>query len=170
MHRDEIERYLRQVGAYLDEQALIGEILILGGAYMTLVLQKREVTMDVDAYFAVNAAAIREAAARVAEEHRLPPDWLNDAVKGFLYVEPEATPWLECPGLRVYAPPPEYIFAMKAVAGRPGDLRDLEALRDTLGLTAASQALEIVARYVPTRLLTPRLRYLVEGLFDQEQD
>ena len=95
MHRDEIERHLRQVGRYLDEQGLTGEILIVGGAHMALLLQQREVTRDVDPYFAANAAAIREAAARVARDEGLPADWLNDAVKGFLYTQPEATPWLE---------------------------------------------------------------------------
>lgn len=169
MQREEIERYLRQVGRYLNEQGLTGEILILGGAYMTLVLQQREATKDVDAYFVANAAAIREAAARVAGEHGLPADWLNDAVKGFLYVQPEVTPWLECPGLRVYAPHPAYIFAMKALAGRPEDLRDLQALRGVLGLTSAAQALELVARYMPARVLTPRVQYLMEDLFDESQ-
>src|SRR4051794_28911676 len=119
MHREEIERHLQQVGAYLHEQGVTGEILILGGAYMTLVLQQREATKDVDAYFAANAAAIREAAARVAREYGLPADWLNDAVKGFIYVQPEATPWREYPGLRLYAPPPAYIFAMKASRAVP---------------------------------------------------
>jgi len=96
-------------------------------------------------------------------------DWLNDAVKGFIYAQPETTLWLECPGLRVYAPPPAYIFAMKAVAGRPEDLRDLRALRDVLGLTSAEEALAIVTRYVPERLLTPRVQYLLEGLFDDDE-
>lgn len=104
MHRDAIERYLREVGRHLNEAGLTGEILILGGAYMTLVLRQREATKDVDAYFAENAAAIREAASRVAEEHGLPRDWLNDAVKGFLYTQSESTPWLECPGLRAFIP------------------------------------------------------------------
>ena len=36
LSRAEIERYLRRVGTYLDEQGLIGEILLVGGAYMTL--------------------------------------------------------------------------------------------------------------------------------------
>lgn len=167
MHRDEIERYLRQVGRHLHDQNVTGEILILGGAYMTLVLRQREATRDVDAYFAANAAAIRDAAARVAREHGLPDDWLNDAVKGFLFVQPESVPWMECPGLRVYVPPPAYIFAMKALAGRPEDLRDLYALRDVLGLTSAAQALDVVARYVPPRLLTPRVQSLIEDLFDE---
>lgn len=167
MHRDDIERYLRQVGQYLQEQDLIGEILLLGGAYMSLVLHQRETTKDVDAYFATDADAIREAAARVAREHGLPADWLNDAAKGFVYRQPETERWLECPGLRVYAPHPSYVFAMKAVAGRPEDLRDLQALREMLGLASAADALDIVTRYVPERLLTPRVRYLLEDLFDE---
>lgn len=166
MHREQIERYLSEVGAYLDARGLTGEILLLGGAYMTLVLRQRETTLDVDAYFASNAAAVREAAAAVAQENGLPADWLNDAVKGFIYVQPEMTTWTEYPGLRVYAPPPEYVFSMKALAGRPEDLRDLEALRDAIALTSVDRALEIVVRYVPARLLTPRVQYLLEGLFD----
>lgn len=131
-------------------------------------MRQRETTKDVDAYFAAHAESIREAAARVAQEEGLPIDWLNDAVKGFFYTQPDTTLWLECPGLRVYAPPPSYIFAMKAVAGRPADLRDLRALRDLLGLSSATAALDVVTRYVPARLLTPRVRYLIEELFDED--
>ncbi|MDP2935118.1 MAG: hypothetical protein Q8O86_01350 [Dehalococcoidia bacterium] len=166
----EIKDYLRQVGHYLHEQSLTGEILLVGGAFMMLVLQQRKTTKDVDAYFAAHPEAIREAAARVARERGLPADWLNDAVKGFLYTQPEMTLWLECPGLRVYAPHPSYIFAMKAIAGRPEDLRDLRSLRDSLGLTSAVEALAVVTRYVPERLLTPRVQYLIEDLFDDEAD
>lgn len=168
MGRDEITQYLRLLGRYLHEQGLTGEILLAGGAYMTLVLRQREATKDVDAYFAVHAEAIREAAARVAQEKQLRPDWLNDAVKGFFYTQPDTTLWLEFPGLRVYVPDMSYVFAMKAVAGRPEDVRDLRALRDSLGLASAGEALEIVTRYVPERLLTPRVRYLIEGIFDEE--
>lgn len=134
---------------------------------MTLVLREREATKDVDAYFAAHAQAIREAASHVAREEALPVDWLNDAVKGFIYARPEVTTWLECPGLRLYAPHPSFIFAMKALAGRPEDVRDLQALRQVLGLASASEALQIVTRYVPARMLSPRVRYLVEDLFDE---
>jgi predicted nucleotidyltransferase len=169
MDRREIERYLKRVGQYLDDQNLTGEILIVGGAYMTLVLRQRETTKDVDAYFAVHAEAVREAALRVAQEEGLPADWLNDAVKGFFYVQPEVSVWLEWPGLRVYTPHPSYIFAMKAVAGRPEDIRDLQSLRQILGLRSAAEALEIVVRYVPEQLLAPRVQYLIEDLFDDAQ-
>lgn len=169
MHRDEIEQHLRLVGCYLSEQGLTGEILIVGGAFMTLVIRQRETTKDVDAYFAAHAEAIRDAAARVAREKRLSADWLNDAVKGFLYSQPETSLWLELPGLRVYVPHPSYIFAMKAIAGRPEDLSDLRTLRETLGLTSAGEALALITRYVPERLLTPRVQYMIEDLFDDAE-
>ncbi len=47
--RAEIECYLRLLGRYLHKQGLIGEILLVGGAYMTLVLCQREASKDVDA-------------------------------------------------------------------------------------------------------------------------
>lgn len=167
MGRDEIKRYLRLVGRFLHEQSLTGEILIVGGGYMTVVLRQREATKDVDAYFATHAEAIRRAAARVAEEEHLSPDWLNDAVKGFLYAQPQTTLWFECPGLRVYTPEMPYIFAMKAFSGRPEDVPDLIALRDSLGINSVDEALEIVERYIPERLLTPRVRLLIEVILEE---
>lgn len=56
---------------------------------------------------------------------------------------------------------------MKAVAGRPEDLDDLRALRGAAGLSSAADALEVVSRYVPDSLLSPRVRYLIEDLFDE---
>ncbi|MBI2756262.1 MAG: hypothetical protein HYX52_06100 [Chloroflexi bacterium] len=168
MQATEITRSLRRVGELLLEQGLRGEILLLGGAYMSLVLHAREATKDVDAYFAAEPAAIREAATRVAREHGLNPAWLNDAVKGFLYTTPPIEFWAEFPGLRIYVPPPSYVFALKALAGRPEDLRDLQVLRRVSGLRSASEALELVRTFVPERLLTARIQYLVEDLFDGE--
>jgi hypothetical protein len=169
MDADKIEQSLRLLGGHLAERGLLGEILLVGGAYMTLVLRSREATKDVDAYFASEPAAIREAAIQVAREMSLPADWLNDAVKGFFYSQPDSNLWLECPGLRVYAPDAAYIFAMKAMAGRPEDVRDLRFLTDRLGLTSAEQALEILSRYIPERLLTPRVQFLVEDLFGEAE-
>lgn len=166
MNRAEIETYLRLVGEELARQDLVGEIIITGGAFMLLVVQSREATQDVDAYFAAEPAAIREAARVVAQRHHLSPNWLNDAVKGFFYTSPPAQLWMEFAGLRVYTAGAEYVFAMKALAGRPQDRADLQALLGPLHLTDAEQALAIVRRYIPERFLTARTRLVVESLFD----
>lgn len=166
--REQIERYLREVGEELDARGLKGEILITGGAYMTLVLRARLSTKDVDAVPMSDAGELRDAAARVARKHGLPPDWLNDGVKGFIHTRPPVKVWADYRGLRVYEPGADYVFAMKASAGRPEDKRDLITLRDGLGLKNAEQALKIVQRYIPAKLLTIKIQLIVESLFESD--
>ncbi len=89
-------------------------------------------------------------------------------MKGFLVSEPPLELWRDYPGLRVYLVTPEYLLAMKAMGGRPQDDQDLEALIRYLGLTSAEQAIAIIERFVPERLRTPRMRYYLEGLFEEE--
>ncbi|CAN5581850.1 DUF6036 family nucleotidyltransferase [soil metagenome] len=162
-----MEQYLREVGAELATRSLVGEIVLVGGAFMTLVLRTREATRDVDAYLdPATAPAIREAAATVAARHGLAPDWLNDGVKGFFATSPSTVLWAELPGLRVNAVTAEYVFAMKAVAGRPQDEVDLRALAAHLGIGSSRSTLDIVSAHFPERLLTPRVRYLLEDLFE----
>lgn len=168
MDRETIERCLREVGIELAHKGLTGEILIVGGAFMTLVLRSREATRDVDAYLDPAAApAIREAVRLVAARNGLPPDWLNDAVKGFFATRPETLLWAEYPGLRVNTVTPAYMFAMKALAGRPQDMDDLRTLAGHLRLVTPQDALQVVMEHIPERLLTPRVRYLLEELFEE---
>jgi hypothetical protein len=78
--------------------------------------------------------------------------------------------WTEYPGLRVDAVTPAYLFAMKAFAGRPQDIEDLESLARHLGIETARDAIGTVTAYVPDRLLTPRVRYLLDDLFAKDDE
>lgn len=109
---------------------------------------------------------MRAAVATVAKRHRLPEDWLNDPVKGFRYTQPATRLWAEYPGLRIYVPTPDYIFAMKADAARPEDQADLVTLRDELGLRTAAEALAVVERFVPPTRVRVQTQYVIESLFD----
>lgn len=169
MKRSDIEANLRALGRRLLARGVTGEILIVGGAYMLLILANREATRDIDAYFAKEPEAIRAAAAEVAKERGLPGDWLNDAVKGFMRQRPRSTDlWASYPGLRIYVPDPEYIFAMKAEAVRIGssDIDDLKALIRTLKLKTVDQALAIVERYVPSGLRSMKTQLTLEAIFE----
>ncbi len=169
MDAQHIETYFRLVGMRLQAQGRHGEIVIVGGAAMVLKVQNRPSTRDVDAYFLNEKAAIQEAAEAVAREQDLPSDWLNEAMKGFLVSEPPLELWRDYPGLRVYLVSPAYLVAMKAMGGRPQDDQDLEALIRYLGLTSAEQAFAIIEQFVPERLRTPRMRYYLLGLFEEEE-
>jgi hypothetical protein len=60
------------------------------------------------------------------------------------------------------------MLAMKAVAGRPQDVADLPTLIAHLGVASAEDALEIVERHIPERLITVRTQLLIQGLFEEE--
>lgn len=168
MTRQEIEKYLRMLGEELEKRQITGEIMLAGGAVMLLVVQSRGATLDIDAYFLKEPQAIRQAIREIARQEGLPPDWLNDGVKGFFGTQPPVDLWHEYPGLRVYTVTPQYLFAMKVSAGRPQDIRDLRALLAYLHLGNAQEALAIAQQYIPERLLTPKVRYLIEALFEVE--
>jgi hypothetical protein len=166
MNAAEMQRYLCLLGEELSRRGVTGEIVLVGGAVMLLVIGSRDVTRDIDAYFAVGTEQIREAAQFIAEQESLPLDWINDGVKRFFYTQPPTQLWQEYPGLRVYIASPEYVLAMKSVAGRPEDVPDIQALAGHLGLNSAEAVIAVVQRYVPERLLLPRTQYLIESLFD----
>ena len=170
MNVNEIQCYLQLLGEELQRRNVTGEIVMAGGAVMLLVIRNRETTKDIDAYFATNAQEIRDAARLIAKRENLPDDWLNDGFKGFIYTSPPTTLWLEYPGLRAYYADPDYVLAMKAVAGRPEDIPDIEALAAFLQLSRAADILSIVTRYVPAQYVKPHTQYLIQSLFPDEQD
>jgi hypothetical protein len=76
--------------------------------------------MDIDAML-VLASELRRAAQRVGDREGLPPGWLNDAVKGFFSQAGRFEVYEEMSHLRVFAPHPEYLLAMKCLAMRLGE-------------------------------------------------
>jgi hypothetical protein len=73
---------------------------------------------------------VRRAAAAVADREGLDPDWLNDAVKGFLPgPDPGAIRYFEAPGLLVDVASAEYLLAMKLFSSRvEADAEDIALL------------------------------------------
>lgn len=168
MDAKDILRYLQMVGEELQKDGTRGDIVLAGGAVMLLIVRSRKMTKDVDAYLGEDSDVVREAAKRVAQREALDENWLNDGVKGFFYGTPPQTVIADFPGLRVYSVTPEYMVAMKVVAGRAEDVRDLKHLVKFLQLENAEEVLSIVEKYVPPKLLTAKLQYIVESLFDEE--
>lgn len=166
-----IRRALEALSGELGTRKIQGELCLLGGTTMVLAFQARQATKDVHAIFHP-APAVREAAVAVAQSLDLPEDWLNDAAKGFISDRHEVgvydLPQFE--HLRIVAPVPEYLLAMKCMASRVGsigeadDKADIRFLLRYLELSSAEAALEIVTRYYPADRIPLRAKYLVEEI------
>ena len=174
LSRDTILEALTRLSAELQQRGVMGELSVVGGTAMVLAFNARSSTKDVDAIFEPSAA-IRDAAATVADSLHLSADWLNDAAKGFLSPSGDfaVLETVELPNLRVQAPTPEYMLAMKVLAARTGvgeergDARDIMFLIRLLSLTEASAVMDIVSRYYDPSRILPRSTYLVDEIFEE---
>lgn len=173
--REAIVGALSALSDELGKQGVIGEVCLFGGTVMVLAFNARPSTKDVDAIFQPTQLT-RELVRRVGEDRRLPLDWLNDGVKGFVSVRHEtmAGNLPQFPHLRLTMPVPEYLLAMKCMAARLGgtsgegsDVPDIMFLIRHLGLQKAREVLEIVGEYYPANRIPVRTQYLVEGLFEE---
>jgi hypothetical protein len=155
------------------------EIAVYGGAALLLTLNQRVATKDVDGVFDRDKDFVKKLAAEMAEEFNWDQNWLNDGVKGWLS-ESDSDPDVKKlfktypsenePGLRVFIPKPEYMFAMKCRAMRVGgvdgssDIDDIKDLAQELGITNIEQALAIVEGFYPANLLEPKTRLGLEEI------
>jgi hypothetical protein len=167
LRKADIERLLRLLDAELAKEDAVGELYLVGGAVMCLVLDARPATRDVDAFFKPTQV-IRRAAARVAARAGVPDTWLNDSVKGFLSPHGDFAPYLELENLRVFTAEPRYLLAMKCAAMRLGeefhDLDDVRYLLRHLGITTVEEALAVVTRYFEEEQLAPKTHLALEEL------
>lgn len=156
-----------QLSEELGKRGVLGELNIVGGTAMILAFNARNSTKDVDAIFEP-VAEVRKAAAVVAANLALPAEWLNDAAKGFL--SPIET--LDLPNLRIQAPTPEYMLAMKVLAARTGvagDAPDIAFLIRLLGLSDCGMVMQIVQRYYDPSRILPRSTFLVDEILEEMQ-
>ncbi len=172
--KDQIIAALTALNDKLAAKEVTGELCIFGGAAMVLAFDARQSTRDVDGVF-VPKAVVADAIEEVAAELGLRPDWLNDGVKGWVSscgdLVAEGMPQFS--HLRVLRPSATYLLAMKCLAARAGDYdtsgdkADVITLTRHLGIKTSEQVLEIVCRYYPSAMLTPKTRYFVEELMSE---
>jgi len=144
-----------------------GELFLVGGAVMCLAYSARASTQDVDALFRP-PAQVREAAARVATRAKVNPDWLNDAVKGFMSSHGDFAPFLELDHLRIMVAQPEYLLAMKCSAMRIGpefhDEEDIRYLLRLLEIRTYDKAVAVITKYYPLDRFPQKTLYALAEL------
>jgi Nucleotidyltransferase of unknown function (DUF6036) len=148
----DLRRLFELLNKELARSGTQGELFLVGGAVMCLAYSARPSTQDVDALFRP-PAQVREAAARVATRAKVNPDWLNDAVKGFMSSRGDFAPFLELDHLRIMVAQPEYLLAMKCTAMRFGpefhDEEDVRYLLRLLEIRTYDKAVATITKYYP---------------------
>ena len=163
----DIRRLFGLLNAALRRDGVEGELFLVGGAVMCLAYSARPSTQDVDALFRP-VRQVREAAARVAIEAGLPPDWLNDGVKGFMSERGGFAPFLDLDHLRVMVAQPEYLLAMKCLSLRIGaefhDEDDVRYLLRHLDIQSYEDAVVAISRYYPLERFPQKTLYALAEL------
>ncbi|MDR1767674.1 MAG: nucleotidyltransferase [Propionibacteriaceae bacterium] len=164
--RDQMIALLSELGSRLDEQGVQARLFVVGGAAMALAFNSRRLTADIDGVFEPKAK-VYEAADQMAHAHGLPPDWLNDGVKGLLPgPDPEARVLLDVPGLSLSVPSPRYLLALKVASARfDRDLDDIKILADACGARDAEQVLQIAEEVMGEGNLPRKSQFAVMELF-----
>jgi hypothetical protein len=142
----------------------------------------RIATRDVDAVAAADQGFLDQAAATVAARRGWPRDWLNDGVRTYLSPLVEGFeqhalfrtyPSEDKPGLRVFAPTPEYLLAMKLMALRldpaseRNDLDDILNLMQVVGLQNKAEIVQFAARFYLEARVSGKLALLIDYLWNE---
>ena len=162
-----IQKLFNKLNEKLKAEGIRGEIGIVGGAVMCLVFDARPSTNDIDGIF-IPTGKIRKFAKEIAHEEGVPPNWLNDAAKGYIQGDFKKMEVLSLSHLAVWAPQPEYMLAMKCISARvdTSDADDVRVLIKHLNLKESREVFEIVSKYYPRHQVPARTQFFIEELFE----
>ena len=169
LKKKDMLRYFEEINSHLASKDKYGEIVIAGGAALTLVFNTRNSTYDIDAIFEPKedmSKIIKD----VAQANGIDDDWLNDAVKGFMTDKMKFSRFLEYSHLTILSLDAESLLAMKLVSARPApskDMQDSIFLIKILNIESEEQLLEIINKYTHPSQQTLIAKYFAMEAFSQ---
>jgi hypothetical protein len=163
--RDEIRALLDDLSAELKARGARADVFLVGGAAIAVAYDEARSTRDLDAVF-LPTEVVRDAAAAVAERRGLVPDWLNDAVKGFLPgPDPDAQRFYSSDSLNVDVASARYLLAMKLFSARVEiDADDIAFLYRQVGFSTVEEGLDLVESVYQGRPIQPKVQFLLEEI------
>ena len=161
LNNSEIIELLEEADTELGDLDEPVSLLCVGGAAIALKWGDRY-TKDVDIVSDNVTSDLRVAVARVGQRRGLPPDWLNDGLKGLLLIL-ILTPHLSSLEIILFCMElTPNILAMKLVGAREDDLNDLILLMRQSGLNKEEELFNLVERSYPSRVITLKTQYIIE--------
>jgi hypothetical protein len=155
----------RELDQRLSKDKTTADLFIFGGAALVLGYEARPGTRDVDAIWRPHGAVLKHAW-DIGAERGWPKSWLNDQATAYLPsgFEPVGKVVYAGDAIRIMRAEPELLLAMKVAALRRRDEPDILFLAKHLGISNASEIVELTERVLGQPLID-RKRSLVEDLF-----
>jgi len=165
--RKQLLHAFRRLGDELGNKRVRAEVALAGGAVVTVLFDTEQATRKVDALIEGNRPLVA-AAHRVADELRLPPDWLNKAVAAYVGAKPDPRRLIafEHPNFTVYAAAMMHLLAIKARTAQAHDLGDVQVLASDLGMDSAADVLAVVERFFRNDPISEHAAAAIEDLFN----
>ena len=166
LSKSEMLSYFVEINNRLAATGQQGEIVLTGGAALTLVFDARDSTRDIDAIFHPTAD-MRKIISSMSTDYNLPSDWLNDAVKPFVTDKLTILPHLEYSNLTIYSVDAESLLAMKLASARFGtsDMNDSIFLMRRLGIKTEKEVFDIIDKYIDPFLRRPSVKFFALEAF-----
>lgn len=157
---EDIENYLSQLGQDLLKRGIREpvHVLLIGGAYMLLLTNTARNTDDIDIFWLEEEEGLQralrpfqEGVIAVSKANQISLNWLNYMTHLLMYdlvTIPDGNLWKTYGPLHIYAPPEEYILALKIFAGRDKDIEDCKVLLQQIKIKTRQQAQTLLGRYI----------------------
>jgi len=166
LSKNEILRLLESINDELAQKEIYGEILLVGGAALSLVHNARDSTYDIDGIFEPKNE-ISDIAQQLSLKHDLEADWLNDAAKGFISPQMEKRVYKEYSNLTILAVEAKPLLAMKLISARQGssDMRDALFLMKQIPIKTEAELFDIISRYTNPHHQTAKAHFFTKEVF-----
>ncbi|MCL2049669.1 MAG: DUF6036 family nucleotidyltransferase [Defluviitaleaceae bacterium] len=168
LSRADILKYFEEINNRLAFDGKHGEILLTGGAALTLVFNARNSTRDIDAVFRP-MQDMRKIISSIAKEHSLESDWLNDAVKTYVTDKLTVEPFKAYSNLTITTVDAKSLLAMKLNSARFGtkDMDDSIFLMNLLNIKTEKEVFDILDKHVDPFLRKTRVKFFTQEAFQK---
>jgi len=170
LSKKEIIAHFEEINSRLAMENKYGEILIVGGAALTVVFNARNSTHDIDAIFHPTED-MRKIIKNMADDYNLNYDWLNDGVKGFITNKMKSEQLFSYSNLTVSNINAEGLLAMKLTSARSlsKDMQDSIFLMKILNIQNQDELFSIINKYTYPNQQSIAVKYFTMEAFEKYQ-
>jgi hypothetical protein len=164
----DVETHFNEINEKFAQRNEQGRMIIVGGVALGLVHNARDMTHDIDALYTPKKM-FNDIIKEISQERQTGTDWLNDGMKGFLTDNMPYFKIRHYSNLQVFCIETEPLLAMKLVAARldTQDMNDAKLLMKKLHISKVEQLYELVEKYMPKNLHTPKADFFIQQAFDE---